>query len=47
MGTAATVSKVVDGYAVDIRDDVRNRLRVRVLEIDTAIRATAPKPLAV
>jgi micrococcal nuclease len=31
----ATVLKVVDGDTVDIRDDIRGRLRVRVLGIDT------------
>lgn len=31
----ATVLKVVDGDTIDIRDDVRGRLRVRVLGIDT------------
>jgi micrococcal nuclease len=34
--TTAVVLKVVDGDTVDIRDDVRGRLRVRVLGIDTA-----------
>src|SRR5688500_803257 len=35
--TAATavVLKVVDGDTIDIRDDVRGRLRIRVLGIDT------------
>lgn len=33
--TTATVLKVVDGDTIDIRDDVRGRLRVRVLGIDT------------
>jgi micrococcal nuclease len=33
--TAASVLKVVDGDTIDIRDDVRGRLRVRVLGIDT------------
>lgn len=31
----ATVLKVVDGDTIDIRDDVRGRLRVRILGIDT------------
>lgn len=31
----ATVLRVVDGDTVDIRDDVRGRLRIRVLGIDT------------
>jgi micrococcal nuclease len=31
----ATVLKVVDGDTIDIRDDIRVRLRVRVLGIDT------------
>lgn len=31
----AVVLKVVDGDTIDIRDDVRGRLRVRVLGIDT------------
>lgn len=31
----ATVLKVVDGDTIDIRDDSRGRLRVRVLGIDT------------
>jgi micrococcal nuclease len=31
----ATVVKVVDGDTIDIRDDVRGRLRVRLLGIDT------------
>src|SRR6201991_4472598 len=33
--TTATVLKIVDGDTVDIRDDVRGRLRVRLLGIDT------------
>jgi micrococcal nuclease len=33
--TTASVLKVVDGDTIDIRDDVRGRLRVRVLGIDT------------
>jgi micrococcal nuclease len=33
--TTAVVLKVVDGDTVDIRDDVRGRLRIRVLGIDT------------
>ena len=33
--TTAVVLKVVDGDTIDIRDDVRGRLRVRVLGIDT------------
>jgi micrococcal nuclease len=33
--TTADVLKVVDGDTVDIRDDVRGRLRVRLLGIDT------------
>jgi micrococcal nuclease len=33
--TTATVLKVVDGDTIDIRDDVRGRLRVRLLGIDT------------
>lgn len=31
----ALVLKVVDGDTIDIRDDVRGRLRIRVLGIDT------------
>ena len=31
----ATVLRVVDGDTIDIRDDVRGRLRIRVLGIDT------------
>ncbi|BBY28137.1 thermonuclease family protein [Mycolicibacterium sediminis] len=31
----ATVLKVVDGDTIDIRDDIRGRLRVRILGIDT------------
>ena len=31
----ATVLKVVDGDTIDIRDDIRGRLRVRLLGIDT------------
>jgi len=33
--TTATVLKVVDGDTVDIVDDVRGRLRIRLLGIDT------------
>src|SRR3954463_4958665 len=33
--TTAVVVKVVDGDTVDIRDDVRGRLRIRLLGIDT------------
>lgn len=33
--TTAVVLKVVDGDTIDIRDDVRGRLRVRMLGIDT------------
>ena len=33
--TTASVLKVVDGDTIDIRDDVRCRLRVRLLGIDT------------
>lgn len=33
--TTAVVLKVVDGDTVDIRDDVRGRLRIRLLGIDT------------
>ena len=33
VATTAVVLKVVDGDTVDIRDDVRGRLRVRVLGI--------------
>ena len=33
--TTAEVLRVVDGDTIDIRDDVRGRLRVRVLGIDT------------
>jgi micrococcal nuclease len=33
--TTAVVLKIVDGDTVDIRDDVRGRLRVRLLGIDT------------
>lgn len=31
----AVVLKVVDGDTMDIRDDIRGRLRVRILGIDT------------
>ena len=34
--TTAVVLKVVDGDTIDIRDDNRGRLRVRLLGIDTA-----------
>ena len=34
VATTATVLKVVDGDTIDIRDDVRGRLRVRLLGID-------------
>src|SRR4051812_33363991 len=33
--TTAVVLRVVDGDTIDIRDDVRGRLRVRLLGIDT------------
>jgi len=33
--TTALVLKVVDGDTIDIRDDIRGRLRIRVLGIDT------------
>jgi micrococcal nuclease len=33
--TTAVVLKVVNGDTVDIRDDVRGRLRIRLLGIDT------------
>jgi micrococcal nuclease len=33
--TTAEVLRVVDGDTIDIRDDVRGRLRVRILGIDT------------
>ncbi|OMC40019.1 nuclease [Mycobacterium sp. GA-1841] len=33
--TTADVLRVVDGDTIDIRDDVRGRLRVRILGIDT------------
>lgn len=33
--TTAEVLRVVDGDTIDIRDDVRGRLRIRVLGIDT------------
>jgi micrococcal nuclease len=33
--TTAVVPRVVDGDTVDIRDDVRGRLRIRLLGIDT------------
>ncbi|HOW94861.1 MAG TPA: thermonuclease family protein [Mycolicibacterium fallax] len=33
--TTATVLKVVDGDTIDVRDDNRGRLRIRVLGIDT------------
>lgn len=33
--TTAIVLKVVDGDTVDVRDDVRGRLRIRLLGIDT------------
>ena len=33
--TTAVVLKVVDGDTIDVRDDVRGRLRIRVLGIDT------------
>ena len=35
VATTAVVLKVVDGDTIDIRDDVRGRLRVRILGIDT------------
>ncbi|MBE1551910.1 micrococcal nuclease [Mycobacterium sp. OAS707] len=35
IATTATVLKVVDGDTVDIVDDVRGRLRIRLLGIDT------------
>ena len=35
VATTATVLKVVDGDTVDIVDDVRGRLRIRLLGIDT------------
>jgi micrococcal nuclease len=35
VATTATVLKVVDGNTVDIVDDVRGRLRIRLLGIDT------------
>ena len=35
VATTATVLEVVDGDTVDIVDDVRGRLRVRLLGIDT------------
>ena len=35
VNTTAVVLKVVDGDTVDIRDDVRGRLRIRLLGIDT------------
>src|SRR5258705_12303199 len=33
--TTAEVLRVVDGDTIDIRDDIRGRLRVRILGIDT------------
>jgi micrococcal nuclease len=35
VAATATVLKVVDGDTIDIRDEVRGRLRVRILGIDT------------
>jgi micrococcal nuclease len=35
VATTATVLKVVDGDTVDIVDDIRGRLRIRLLGIDT------------
>jgi micrococcal nuclease len=35
VAVTATVLKVVDGDTIDIRDDARGRLRVRLLGIDT------------
>src|SRR3954453_7431923 len=35
IAVTATVLRVVDGDTIDIRDDVRGRLRVRLLGIDT------------
>ncbi|GLP82445.1 thermonuclease family protein [Mycobacterium antarcticum] len=35
VATTAVVLRVVDGDTIDIRDDVRGRLRVRLLGIDT------------
>lgn len=35
VATTAQVLRVVDGDTIDIRDDVRGRLRVRILGIDT------------
>jgi micrococcal nuclease len=31
----ATVLRVVDGDTIDVRDDTRGRLRIRLLGIDT------------
>lgn len=35
VAATATVLKVVDGDTIDVRNDVRGRLRIRVLGIDT------------
>jgi micrococcal nuclease len=35
VAVTATVLRVVDGDTIDIRDDIRGRLRIRVLGIDT------------
>ena len=35
VAATAEVLRVVDGDTIDIRDDIRGRLRVRVLGIDT------------
>jgi micrococcal nuclease len=35
VAATATVLKIVDGDTIDIRDDVRGRLRIRILGIDT------------
>lgn len=35
VAATAVVLKVVDGDTIDVRDDVRGRLRIRVLGIDT------------
>ncbi|MFA5712378.1 thermonuclease family protein [Mycolicibacterium sp.] len=35
VAVTATVLRVVDGDTIDVRDDVRGRLRIRILGIDT------------
>src|ERR1700742_5134125 len=46
LATTATVLKVVDGDTVDIVDDVRGRLRIRLLGIDTRTPRSPATPSA-